>query len=437
MLRTWITASWLLLAGLTCTGLAAERIDLKVLYAGNPGSERAKDFTRFLREHFEEVGEANTAEFTDKSAEGYDVAILDWTSIYPRDERGEIIQNSNFGLKQPQMPRLSPSFSRPVVMIGAIAGQVGPKQQTKIDWLCLCLNEAAHGMRTDHELFHKPYAIDIQLEDRATPPNYRQYPEGESLGSTMKVWKVQNVLFPKVDPGLVSSPWGFEDSPDAEVISSGLNAKGPASVAIGRHGNYLLWGFSAQPSDMTPQAARCFVNAVCYIRKFNGPPLVRKTAPSRDTGLLHASHLKHYGRDAAQAERLIGYWFPAELRSKFGTDAGKYEAYYRDNLEYLRPGEDAKERFMLIADEDAAALKTSNRKIESLERWIGMLADNDQRERALRLLKRYTTESFDHAAEWRAWLDENRDRLFFTDVGGFKFMVNPQAQAATAGAAAR
>ena len=26
---------------------------------------------------------------------------------------------------------------------------------------------------------------------------------------------------------------------------------------------------------------------------------------------------------------------------------------------------------------------------------------------------------------WRAWLDRNRGRLFFTDVGGYKFIPRP------------
>jgi len=38
------------------------------------------------------------------------------------------------------------------------------------------------------------------------------------------------------------------------------------------------------------------------------------------------------------------------------------------------------------------------------------------------VLKRYTGESFAGAEEWKAWLEENRDHLFFTDVGGYRWM---------------
>ena len=54
-----------------------------------------------------------------------------------------------------------------------------------------------------------------------------------------------------------------------------------------------------------------------------------------------------------------------------------------------------------------------------------MLERKDQPELATRLLERYTQEEFDTAQRWRDWLEGNRNRLFFSDVGGFKFFVGP------------
>src|SRR5205823_3680627 len=100
--------------------------------------------------------------------------------------------------------------------------------------------------------------------------NYLHAPEGKTLGKTMKVWRVQTRRFPQIDPGLVSNPKGFVGASDAEVIAAGLNNKGPSSVALARHANFFLWGFSASPRDMTPEARKCFVNVVSYIKKFEG-----------------------------------------------------------------------------------------------------------------------------------------------------------------------
>jgi hypothetical protein len=45
---------------------------------------------------------------------------------------------------------------------------------------------------------------------------------------------------------------------------------------------------------------------------------------------------------------------------------------------------------------------------------------------ARRLLARYTNESFQSAEQWQSWFEENKDRIFFSDVGGFKFFVVPK-----------
>ena len=53
-------------------------IDLKVLYAGRPGSDRQKDFVAFLSKHFTQVTTGDLAEFNDAGAEGVDVVIFDY-----------------------------------------------------------------------------------------------------------------------------------------------------------------------------------------------------------------------------------------------------------------------------------------------------------------------------------------------------------------------
>jgi len=93
------------------------------------------------------------------------------------------------------------------------------------------------------------------------------------------------------------------------------------------------------------------------------------------------------------------------------------------NLEYLRATQDRPPLFAV--DEDAKAVGPSNRSVEMLARCVRMLEQKRQPELAFRLLKRYTQEKFDTAGQWRAWLDANRGRLFFSDVGGYKFFVAP------------
>ena len=282
------------------------------------------------------------------------------------------------------------------------------------------MQDKAHGMVPTHEIFHTPFKVNIELAEQPTPDDYRHWPGGDRLGKTMKMWKVQTKSFTEIDPGLVSDPYGFADSPDAEVISSGLNSKGPEAVALGRHGNFFLWGFSAQPSDMTPEARKCFLNSICYIKKYDGQkPLVAKTSSGRRWALVYAGYLK-----IITDENFISRLFPEELRKRFGKDPEKYIHYYEENLEYLHAPNGR-----IVVDEDVKGLGLSNRKVELLERCIGMLEKGEQRELAMRILKRYTRESFADAKEWRAWLEKNREQLFFTDTGGYKFLINPVAAA--------
>jgi hypothetical protein len=168
---------------------------------------------------------------------------------------------------------------------------------------------------------------------------------------------------------------------------------------------------------MTPEARKCFVNSICYIKKFDGhKPLARKTRHSRDWAFVYAGYVK-----MMPDWNFVKGHFPAGLRERFGTDAEKYIRFYRENLEYLRASHDGK----ISVDEDVKSLGLSNRKVELLDRCVSMLEKRENPELALRILGRYTNKTYSDAKDWKNWLDTNRSRLFFTDVGGFKFLVAP------------
>jgi hypothetical protein len=114
--------------------MADDPIALKVLYAGNPGSDRSKDFMTFLGKSFAKVGSTDYRTFKKDDADGYDVVILDWTSIYPRNEHGQIKQGSS-GLDSPTPPKLPTTFVRPTILIGAAGGYATMRSHLKINWL--------------------------------------------------------------------------------------------------------------------------------------------------------------------------------------------------------------------------------------------------------------------------------------------------------------
>jgi hypothetical protein len=249
------------------------------------------------------------------------------------------------------------------------------------------MENAAHAESLNHEVHRTPLAVQPVFEYRKTPDNYRRtYVGPDKLPGQIKVWRVQNTQRGNV----VAWGSGFEDSPDAEILAIGFNhGKAYGDVGIGRQANVLQWGYSDPPSQMTEAGRRLFLNCIHYIQRFDGKaPLVRQQIVGRTTALLSRP-------DGVRAD-------------------------YRENLEliYWDKG------WRIDTDLKTLGL-TSNRKVESLRRLIELLDDAQHAATARKLLSRYTECSFETPAQWRQWFEENRDRFYFTDVGGYKFKVAP------------
>ena len=133
-LRQSFYASTLLVFFAQSVASAMEPINLKVLYAGNPGSDRTKDFKEFLERYFTSVAVVDFRQFEEAQAADHDVVIFDWTTIYARDAEGKILQDQN-GITMPPAPQLSRDFDRATILIGAAGGQVAGRLDLKINWL--------------------------------------------------------------------------------------------------------------------------------------------------------------------------------------------------------------------------------------------------------------------------------------------------------------
>ncbi len=270
-----------------------------------------------------------------------------------------------------------------------------------------------------HEIFEKPFKVELSYEDVETPEHYRKWPGGEDLPPTLKAWRVHADELKEKNYGLVSDPYGFLDSPDCELISGGVNSKGPESVAIGRQGNWFLWGFCAPPSAMTPSARKVFLNAVAYMKRFDGQaPLVKREASGRDAAFLYANYVDEEKSEWARKA------FDASLLGP-EIHGSKLKLALKENLGFLRHADG---RFAI--DPDAKALGVANRDPALLERCVAMLEKGEKGEKAdlaLRLLERYVKEPPDRhdAKGWREWLTMMQGRLYFTDTGGYVWRVGP------------
>ncbi len=101
----------LVLAGaVLCSGQEQPQVNrgLKILYAGHPGTDREKDFVSFLKKYFDVVQTGNLATFKEADTQGFDVTLLDWDWNDPNGPK----------------PKISQSFSRPVVTLGIPGGLI-------------------------------------------------------------------------------------------------------------------------------------------------------------------------------------------------------------------------------------------------------------------------------------------------------------------------
>ncbi|MGB0331067.1 MAG: protein-disulfide reductase DsbD domain-containing protein [Planctomycetota bacterium] len=262
------------------------------------------------------------------------------------------------------------------------------------------------------------------LESLPTPENYRSYMAGADLGETMPMWRVQTQGYrshPGQLIGLVARSAGFLDSPDAEWIAGGVNSKGPDAVALGRHGNVFHWGFAASPTYMTDEAKAVFVNAIHYVAEFEDePPIVRKRART----IVRSDIDETLWRLERSLPSMVKRMVPADVLEQAGDDVEAIRAYFEGVRPYVR----SVGSYQLEVDEDAQRLGAANNSLELLERAIEALG-SDEDEVALRVLVRYTGRGFETAEAWGRWLAENRDQMFFSEAGGYRWYVNRRSAA--------
>ena len=478
MLVVAFAATMSFATGVNKTQVTPSKIPLRVLYVGYdpqkpmpaklvwfmPSEKRYAEFYKsrmpafksFLEKNFTEVKTVDGRDYDVKMSDSVDVTIFD---AYPVN--------------------LPANFDRPAILMAAVAPDIGIPIGLKFDWYCQCLQSDALNIKTNHEIFNTPNKVNLTMVTRPTPGGFFNGFQGPKTPKTMPMWRVVTEDgFDESNPyliGMVAHGEGFNDSPDAEVISGGDCLKNAEAVALGRHGNYFMWGFAASPDFMTDEANLVFINTICYIKKFDRkPPIVKKIqqatreeidekiyradedlynksliarkegndrlmkmqqalrdkkAAGQDIGRGNEMFLKMtLSNDVQSFEDYLKMWEGPELFSKFGTDTKLYHKYFRDNYEYFYP-----ESFQSVQlDTEVMKLGISNRSPLLLEKCISMLEKDEHDALAHRLLERYTTEKFATAQEWKSWYEKNKNNLFYTEAGGFKFMVNTYGQTPTA-----
>ncbi len=463
--------------------------DLKVLYVGgqpdvetmggrthsaeeseNSILERMASFETFLKSKFTVVEVIRGKNYAPEMSDTFDVTIFDGhIPVIEQAFRGYDINGNQVYNRARMLPY---DFNRAAITIASMSEVITRAIGSKNDWYCLCLDADAHNWVEDHPIFHGPFTVSMTTRMEPTPDDafYYTYFTGNLPDST-KMWRVQQkgYMDDRSTPiGMVARPWGYVENEDSEYISSGVCAKSIDAVAIGRHGNFLHWGFAAAPNNMTEEAKQVFANAVVYISNFNGEKmLVRKhndriatreyikeckylatmppyeervtwTLEANEEGLKMQASAREKQRKGHQLNQTEQYYlnfvpqtpmtleeylkrYLKEAFTACGSDLEKYLPYYDENLPYFYGGEGS---YVLSIDEDCKAWGIDNHDVKLLDMAISCLEKGDDIERAKRILDRYTLCDFETAKEWRAWYKKYRKKMFFTESGGWVFMIS-------------
>ncbi|MEG1485334.1 MAG: protein-disulfide reductase DsbD family protein [Bacteroidales bacterium] len=481
---TFITAMLCVLAV-----YAQQKQPLKVLYVGgsadwekeNPAQQqeqiakRTASFENYLKSYFTQVQVVNGKEYDAQMSAGYDVTIFDGAlqrkspSVVTKDEKGNV--KNYYGAKSV----VGEDFNFPAIFIAETGEGIGRSIGTKTDWYCLCLDAYAHHTNFNHQIFKGPFAVKIVQQEKPTPTDayhYKYYYTGK-FPDKIQMWQVQTKGYmtnPGFRVGMVSRPWGFTDSPEAESISSGVCAKTLDAVALGRHGNFFFWGFSASPDYMTDQAKQVFANAVVYTSTLKGEKIIARKYYDRAATREYVKELTYFASKEAYDESVkeSEQWYNETVEKKaalvakkakgetlskneeqfvnmpvekdeityddylkkqmrngyyemFNGDVKAFNKYLKDNTPYLYG---AAMFYQYIVDEDAKSLKIANNDIALLDKAISLLESGKEMEKAQRILDRYTLCTFTKPTQWRQWFNENKSRIFFTEAGGWLFLVN-------------
>lgn len=434
---------------------------------------RMPAFKQLLSTYFSAVKTMDVRDWKTSDSEAYDVTIFDFPTTALEPSVNEVGADGKRVYKPAKY--LPDDFSKPVVFIASTADQMGRAIGLKLDWLCLCLDADAHHVNSTHAIFNGPLEkVKPTFVNKATPDGVFQYPSGANLPSELPMWRVDKTGYLDSQDtriGLVARGNRFSESPDTEMISSGVCQKDVGAVALGRHGNFFLWGFGASPAGMTEEGKKVFVNTVAYVAQFDGrTPIARKyndrmattddvresvagtsrvmydkyvasmtsfnkqnaetkkrletkKAAGEKLSAEEEQQMMYAGREQkiddwdAFIKRRMGKW-----AGQFGTDADAYQKYMNENMGYMYC--DPKEFFTYDIDEDVKQIGINNHDIKLLDACVTMLKKNDRTDLALRVLKRYTAQDFTSAKEWENWISKNRKKLFFTETDGYRFMID-------------
>jgi hypothetical protein len=389
--------------------------ELRVLYVG---SERAKEYGKFLKEYVGEFDSVSREDFKPERASRFDVVLLDWP------QTGEISEMRS--LRSPLGDR--EQWNRPTVLLGSAGLRMAVAWKMQGGSGCTCMDPIAYGFRK-HRIFEQPFPIPLDKMIRIpTPDSFL----GELSDSEIEVLPLVDNIEKKWEPGWCTYTGYFDKNPDVETFCGGVNRKTPTAGGLWRQGNFLHFGFEQSPRQMNESGRMLLLNSIEYISHFSQDRPIA-TTPSvfgGDVAKPRRSPANWLKREGIYAGWAIDLFEPA-IRSELKAmdSIGSRLEWCQANSKYFAPGKDT----LLRIDPDLQAIELAFDTPEFFRRVLDDLDSTDAEaiDRSKRLLDRYVPcgpGAYATSKEWREWYELNKPYMFALDTGDYRWYIDELAK---------
>jgi hypothetical protein len=280
----------------------------------------------------------------------------------------------------------------------------------------------------DHPIFRSPIAIDrSQMIRQPWPKEWTDPHDSDEI----LVLPLIAAGSGRNQPGWCTYTRDMAEAPEIEIFCGGINAKTATAAALWRQGNLLHYGFDLSPDEMNEGGRALLVDAITYISRFmEDRPIMQTPSPFAGQDLITKPRIEQViARGDGWWDYLRSYFDQDALAAAGVKDLASFAKWYPTVRDYLSPSAEG----LLRVDGDAQAMQLNPGRREFFERVIADLGrSREKAERARRMLERYAPEGPGRDATAQAWSDwwrSNADYLFFGEVGGYRWYLDPLARA--------
>jgi hypothetical protein len=434
-------------------GFAADTLlPQRVIYVGH----REGEYVPFLKEHFTKVESVSREKFQPSQAKDFDVVVLDWPQ-YMREQPG----GGRINAWDEQAPLgKREEWSKSTVLLGSAGLNLAVSWKLKGGSGCTCLAPVAYKLR-DHEIFKGPMPVNMATVTIPTPDGFKADIKTDTVEVVPLINGIQkyNTVIHDNSPGWATHYFEFTDMPEVEIFSGGVNEQNPESGAYWRQGNLLHFGFEQSPTKLNETGRAMLVNGIAYISRFSEDRPIDVTASvfARERiGISRRRAKNLILNEDSKLEWLTNNYAAATLAKFNWHDRAAAKAWVLENSQWLHPGKD---NFLEI-DEEARSLGTPFDAPDFVPKTIAALNNEQTITNAAILLSRYVdwgTVTKDKESEfakrlgfpeglpeqWPAgwhpnkgiimpevvkWWRENGNYVFYSELGGYKWYLDPLAK---------